>query len=168
MEKQNQTEKITVKRIGGHLHKVIPIVDQTGKILHHVIQPFQVELKFHDLFQIIVGASILVVPVAFTEEVWNLSQELPLKNLLILASISIFNIAAFVYFGFYQHHLKEHIGEYLKRVLATYGLTLLVVAIFLSIIHRCPWGVDNLLAIKRIILVAFPASMSAALSDAMK
>jgi uncharacterized membrane protein len=67
MDNQNQSEKITVKRIEGHLHKVIPIIDHTGKILHHVIQPIQVELKLRDLFQIIIGASILMVPVAFTE-----------------------------------------------------------------------------------------------------
>jgi hypothetical protein len=38
----------------------------------------------------------------------------------------------------------------------------------MTIIQQCPWGVDNLLAIKRIILVAFPASMSAAVTDAIK
>ena len=33
----------------------------------------QFELKLHDIFQIIVGAYILAVPVAFTEEVWVLN-----------------------------------------------------------------------------------------------
>ena len=43
-----------------------------------------------------------------------------------------------------------------------------VVAVLLTIIDKCPWGIDNLVAIKRVIIVAFPASMSAAVSDMLK
>jgi uncharacterized membrane protein len=39
--------------------------------------------------QIIFGASILYVPVAFTEEIWTSSAELPLMNGLFLGGISI-------------------------------------------------------------------------------
>ena len=56
----------------------------------------------------------------------------------------------------------------MKRVIATYGISLLAVGLFLTVITKCPWGVDNILAIKRIILVAFPASMAATLSDTIK
>ena len=45
---------------------------------------------------------------------------------------------------------------------------LAVVALLLTIIQKCPWGVDNILAIKRVIIVAFPASMSATVSDTIK
>jgi hypothetical protein len=45
---------------------------------------------------------------------------------------------------------------------------LLVVGLLLTIIQKCPWGTDNLLAVKRILIVAFPASMSAAVSDTLK
>ncbi len=168
MDNQNQSEKITVKRIEGHLHKVIPIVDHTGKILHHVIQPFQVEFKFHDLFQVVVGASILMVPVAFTEEVWILSEQLPIKNIAVLGLISIFIIAMFAFYSFYHASLKGHVVNYIRRVIGTYAVSLMTVAVFLTIIDKCPWGVDNFLAIKRIILIGFPASMSATISDAMK
>jgi hypothetical protein len=44
----------------------------------------------------------------------------------------------------------------------------LVVALILTIIQKCPWGVDNILALKRIAIVAFPASMSATISDTIK
>jgi hypothetical protein len=38
----------------------------------------------------------------------------------------------------------------------------------LTQIQQCPWGIDNALAMKRIIVVAFPASMSATVTDALK
>ncbi len=43
-----------------------------------------------------------------------------------------------------------------------------VVALLLTIIQKCPWGVDNLLAIKRVIIVSFPAAMSGTLSDMIR
>ena len=45
---------------------------------------------------------------------------------------------------------------------------LLVVAVLMTLIQQCPWGTDTLLAIKRVIIVAFPASMSAVATDALK
>jgi uncharacterized membrane protein len=53
-------------------------------------------------------------------------------------------------------------------VIATYLLSLVVVAILLALIDKTPWGVDNVLAIKRIIVVGFPAAMSATVADALK
>lgn len=161
-------EKFSVKRIGGHLHKIIPISDRTGEIINHVISPLMVELRLHDIMQIIVGAATLAIPVAFTEEVWNLGERLPLENVLLLSFMSFTFIALFVYYSFYRNHLKGNVFEYLKRVMATYFLSLLVVAIVLTIIEKCPWGINNILAIKRIIIVAFPASMASALSDSIK
>jgi len=81
-------EKFSVKRIGGHLHKIIPISDHTGEIINHVISPLMVELRLHDIMQIIVGAATLAIPVAFTEEVWNLGERLPLENVLLLSFMS--------------------------------------------------------------------------------
>jgi len=160
--------KGSVKRIGGYLHRVIPIADATGKILSYTLKPLMVEFRPRDLLQVIVGASILAVPVAFTEETWMLGSELPLKNVLILSFLSLLFIGLFVYFNFYRYMFREHVLEYIKRVLSIYVFSLLVVGILLTVIERCPWGTDNILAIKRILIVAFPASMSAALSDTLK
>ena len=49
-----------------------------------------------------------------------------------------------------------------------YVFSLVVVGLLLTLIQRCPWGFDNALALKRILIVAFPASMSAAVSDTLK
>ena len=160
--------RATIKRIGGYLHRVVPIFDSAGKAINYAITPIMVEFRPRDLLQVIVGASILAVPVAFTEETWRLGEKLPLRNVLSLSSLSLLFIGLFVYFNFYRRMFKEHIREYIKRVLAIYIFSLLVVGTLLTLIEQCPWGVDNLLAIKRILIVGFPASMSAAISDSIK
>jgi uncharacterized membrane protein len=53
-------------------------------------------------------------------------------------------------------------------VAITYVISLLVVAGFLTMIQKAPWEADLLLALKRTIIVAFPASMSATISDIIK
>lgn len=164
----DEKTKIKIKRIGGYLHRVVPIFDEAGKVINYTLSPFMVELRPRDLMQIIVGASILAVPVAFTEETWNLGEKLPLFNVLSLSSLSILFIALFVYYNFYRFNLKGHIFQYCKRVLSIYIFSLFVVALLLTIIQKCPWGNDNVLAIKRVLIVAFPASMSAAISDTIK
>jgi uncharacterized membrane protein len=168
MENRGKNGQPVIKRIGGYLHKVIPIKDATGKVLNYTLKPLMVEFRPRDLLQVIVGATILAIPIAFTEETWKLGEELPLANVLALAAISIIFIAAFVYFNFYRFNFKGHEVEYLKRIIATYVAALIVVGVILTIIRRCPWGTDNLLALKRIIIVTFPASMSATISDVMK
>lgn len=167
MEEQ-QKQQTKIKRIGGYLHRIIPIMDTAGKAIHYTITPLMVEFKPRDLMQVIVGASILAVPVALTEETWNLGESLPLKNVLLLSTISIVFIGAFVYFNFYRYMLKGHIVEYIKRVASIYLFSLLIVGLILTIIQKCPWGIDNILAFKRIFIVAFPSSMSAAVSDTIK
>lgn len=164
----NRTKNSTIKRIGGYLHKVVPISDKSGKVINYVLKPFMVEFKPRDVFQVIVGAALLAVPVALSEEAWDLGERLPLQNVLLLALLSMFFISSFVYFNTYRFNLKGNTFEYIKRVVCTYLLSLTVVAIVLTIIQKCPWGVDNILAIKRIILIAFPASMSATVSDTIK
>ena len=164
----NEQEKGTVRRIGGYLHRVIPIVDETGKVVQHVLKPFMVEFRPRDLMQVIVGASLLAIPMAFTGEVWELGAELPLSNVLVLSGLSVLFIALFVYFNFYRFQFKGNGVEFVKRVCAIYLFSLLVVAVLLTIIQRCPWSTDFAVALKRVLIVAFPSSMSAAISDTLK
>jgi uncharacterized membrane protein len=169
MDEDNGTMvKRTIQRVGGYLKEVLTVVDATGHIVGQTVSPLMIEFRARDVMQIVVGASILAVPVAFTEETWNLGANLPLQNVLALTAISIVFIAAFVYYNFYRYHLNQHVFEYIKRVAAIYLFSLAVVGLILTIIQKCPWGIDNLLAMKRIIIVAFPASMSAAVSDTLK
>jgi uncharacterized membrane protein len=165
---KDENQKSAIKRIGHYLYKLVPISDDSGKIISHSVIPLMVEFHPRDLMQIIVGASILAVPVAFTEETWNLGQELPLINILLLTMVSFLFIASYVYYNFYRFQLKNNIFRYILRVFSIYLFSLIVVSMILTIINRCPWKTDLLLAIKRVIIVAFPASMSAAVSDNLK
>jgi uncharacterized membrane protein len=163
-----KTPEEMVKRIGGYLHRVVPVVDATGKVLDYTLKPLMIEFKPRDVMQVVVGASLLSIPVAFTEETWVLGAELPLENVIGLSVLSVIFIGLFVYYNFYRFDFKGHVFEFVKRVGGTYFLSLLVVALLLSIINKCPWGTDAATAIKRILIVAFPASMSAAVSDSIK
>jgi uncharacterized membrane protein len=158
----------TIKRIGALLHRISPIVDGAGRIVHYVASPLMVELRRRDIMQILVGAALLAIPVGFTEEVWRLGEQLPLANVLGLAGISLTFIAAFVFFNFYRELWRAYWLEYVKRVAAIYLLSLLAVGVLLTLIEAAPWGSDSLVALKRIVIVAFPASMSAAVSDSIK
>lgn len=168
MDEKESRSKDTIRRIGGYLHRVVPVKDATGKVLHFIVKPIMVEFRPRDLMQVIVGASILAIPLAFTEETWVLGERLPLVNVVLLSLLSLLFISIFVYFNFYRFQFKEHRGEYVKRVLGIYIFSLIVVGAILTIIEKCPWTGDPLIAVKRIIVVAFPASMSATVSDMIK
>lgn len=130
MVKSQNRNPINIKRIGGYLHKAVPVLDGTGKIINYSLKPLMVEFHFRDLMQIIVGSFILAIPIAFTEEVWHLSEELPLKNIIFLSLTSLFFISFFIYFNFYKTRLKFYKIEFSKRVLATYLVSALAVAGF--------------------------------------
>lgn len=139
-------------------------------ILQKIISPLGIVLTARDVLQIVVGASILAIPVGFTEETWRLGESLPFANVIILMTISLIFIASFVYYNYYMHHhgLRKHGFEFLKRVLATYFIAFLVVGLILTVIQITPWSADFVLAFKRTAIVSFPASMSAAVADTLK
>lgn len=63
--------RASLKRINGILHRVTPLFDEAGQLVQWAVAPVMVELRLRDLLQILVGSSLLAVPVAFTEETWN-------------------------------------------------------------------------------------------------
>lgn len=127
-----------------------------------------VEFKPRDIVQVIVGSALLAVPVALAEEAWTLDENLPRTNVFILGLISILFVSTFVYFNFYRFTFKGHIFSFIKRVIGTYLISLIISAIILTVIEKCPWETDIWLAIKRIIIVTFPATMGGTLSDTIK
>lgn len=167
MDKSPNLKDSQIRRVSGRLHRIQPILDAAGKVIHYAVSPLRVELRRRDLMQIIAGSTILAVPVAFTAEVWSLGDTLPLLNVIILGVISIVLIATYVYYNFYRDLLKNYIGQFIKRVFAIYLISLILVSILLTIIQVAPWTTDFLLALKRTIIVGFPASMSATISDAI-
>ncbi|MFH1290163.1 MAG: DUF2391 family protein [Nanoarchaeota archaeon] len=138
------------------------------KIFHEIVDPLIPKFKLHDILQIIIGASILAVPIGFTEETWRLGETLPLINVLGLLLLSLFFISMFTYYQYHRHANKEHLSEFTKRVIATYFLSFVVVAIIMTLIQKAPWSGDLLLAFKRVAIVTFPSSMSAIIADTIK
>jgi len=125
------------------------------------------KLDRRDVTEIVIGALVLAFPVAVTEEVWNLSTELSLARAIIISVTSLVFISVFVQTT-YRHSLSiSSQRQLLARVLSVYGLTLLVAAAVLLAIDRLPLCSQTLVAIKRTIIVAFPASFAATVVDSL-
>lgn len=167
MNEQTRSDRYTIRRVGAILHKVYPVKDSAGKVIQYIAKPLKVELRRRDLAQILVGATVLAIPVGFTAEVWNLGVELPNLNVFILALLSVIFIALYVYFTFYRDLFQQFRFEYVKRVASIYILSLIVVAVLLTVIQAAQWNDDTLSAIRTVVIVAFPASMGAAVSNAI-
>jgi len=171
MSRQDDTSSASqpaVERIQGELHTVRSLLDQSGNVVYRVVTPLMVELRWRDVAQLIVGACVLAIPVAFTEEVWVLGEELRIVNIVGIVLTSIMFLSLFAYFIFYQNHLRGHEFDYLKRVAAAYFITFSVSALLLMLFDKCPWGTEPLIAVKRTVLVTFPACFSATLVDSLK
>jgi len=121
-----------------------------------------------DIAELIIGASVLAFPVAVTEEVWNLSEQIGLLNIIMIALVSCIFLSIFIHYVHEQKgdDLTRSIG--IKRVVVTYGITLLVCATILMLLGKFPLLSDPAIALKRVVLVAFPASFSATVVDSLR
>ena len=165
----NQTEtKRKIIRIGRYLNEIIIIKDSTGNLIHKITKPLMIEFYPRDIMQVIVGATLLAIPVTFTEETWNLGEKLPLLNVSIIGIISLIFIGLFVFYNYYRSHIKSHWTEFIKRVISTYLISIIVVGLILFLIDKAPVGPEWIITLKRIIIISFPASMSAAVADMLK
>lgn len=143
--------------------------DETKMIFKKISDPLFHEFHFKDVLQVIIGASILAIPVGFQEEVWEFGKTLPIINIFGFVIISFLFISLFTYYHYHKEHgLKKHHKHFIKRVVLTYFLAFFVVAILLTLIQKAPWQTDWILTFKRIVLVTFPASMSGTIADAIK
>lgn len=157
-----------VKRIGETLHKVTPVLDADGNILHQIVKPILVEFKWRDLMQVIVGSAFLAIPIAYSQESWDMGIDLPTSNVILLCVTSVLILGGFIYWNSYRGHIKEFRGEYFKRVIFTYLVSVLTVALLMTLVGKTQWELDILTSIKRIVIVSFPASMGATLTDLIK
>jgi uncharacterized membrane protein len=138
------------------------------ELLEGLVNPFLPKFNLTDVLQIVIGASILAVPVGFTEETWKLGESLPWINVFGLLALSLFFIILFTQFQYHKNGLKKSWPTFVKRVFFTYVLSFLVVAVIMTLIQRAPWQTDWALAIKRIIVVTFPSTMSAVVADTFR
>ena len=123
------------------------------------------KLDFEDLSQLIIGSSILSVPIAFTEEAWNLSRSIPILNLILVFLLSISFISIYAYRGIFQGIVKARLKTYFLRVIFGYLVTVFVVIIVLFALNKFPILSEPSIAIKRVVIISFPASMGAIVFD---
>lgn len=123
-------------------------------------------LRLRDFAEIVVGGSVLAFPVAVTEEVWTLSELLPLSRLLYLSSGSLLVIGLFTYQRYFANQMQGHTGRFLLRVSAVYFVTMAVSASILLALNKLT-TVETVIALKRVVIVSFPASFAATVVDGM-
>ena len=158
----------TLRRIDGRLHLIREVKGEDGTVEYRVMMPLGVEFDLRDIAEIIVGATVLAIPVGYTEEVWTLGEKLSNFNAFLICLVSVLFVAGFTYVVYYRDHIKGFEGEFVKRVLSSYSLTLAVAATILLLVNKLPLFEDPGVAIRRAILVAFPATFSATVVDSLK
>lgn len=119
----------------------------------------------HDTIQVLIGASAVAVPIAFTEEAWNMSEDLPVVNLLLIVLLSLGFCALYAFSGIYQSNVRDKVHVFVKRSMLDYGISIVVVFVVLLAINRLPLIDEPMLGLRRIIVVAFPACMGAVIVD---
>lgn len=122
----------------------------------------------HDLVQVIIGATILAVPVGFTEEVWNLSAVLPAVNIIGILAISIIFVSIFTYYHYHHISVEKYWKVFIKRVSLTYAFSFITVCILLILIGKASLSSEIIISLKRAVIVSLPASMSASIADTIK
>ena len=120
-----------------------------------------------DLAEIIIGSLVLAFPVAVTEEVWNMSSEISMTRALLISASSLLFISFFVRTTYFQETTLTSSKKIAVRVLTVYFVTLLVSAATLYVIDKLPLFDGTLVALKRTIIVAFPASFAATAVDSL-
>ncbi|NNF22957.1 MAG: DUF2391 family protein [Saprospiraceae bacterium] len=127
------------------------------------IQTFNKE----DFFQVIVGSAALTLPVAFSEESWNLSKTLPWGNIIFIIVLSLLFINLYSINSIFSGKINNRLSLFLLRTIIDYIITLIVVFIILLAINQMPVFSEPIIAFKRIIILSFPASMGGVIVDSL-
>ncbi len=121
--------------------------------------------NLEDAGQIFVGAFALAVPISFSEEAWQLGESLPTANLALLFLLSCLFLSIYAFESVYQRNINGRVTEFISRIVIAYILTIMVVALVLLCIDKLPLLDSPLVALKRVIVIAMPASMGAIIVD---
>jgi uncharacterized membrane protein len=149
------------------LHFVHYVTDENGNKMATVTGPLKVEFRLQDLVQLVAGACVMAMPIALTEEVWNLGEALSIGRTLLILIFSIFSLAAFIWGLFCGKHIMEFRWHFLRRAVSAYLITFCVAFLLLFLFDKAP--LHNLkVAFTRTIIVAFPASFAATAVDFLK
>ncbi len=120
-----------------------------------------------DASQITTGAFALAVPISFSEEAWVLGESLPAINLIFLFLLSVAFLAFFAYESVFSGDIRYRTPVFIFRVFAAYTIAGLVVGLVLLSLDKFPLFSDPSLAIRRMVVIAMPASMGAIIVDSL-
>lgn len=120
-----------------------------------------------DASQIAVGAFAMSMPIAFTQEAWQMAENLPLFNLALLATISLSFLTMYTYYSLFQGNISHRLLGYIVRIIVAYVITLSVVALVLVALDKFPIITDPTLALKRLVIISMPASLGAIIVDSL-
>ncbi|MCG2634798.1 MAG: DUF2391 family protein [Gammaproteobacteria bacterium] len=125
----------------------------------------KINFDLEDASQVAIGAFALAVPISFSEEAWSLSETLPAGNILLMVCLSVMFLALFTYEGVFQGDISYRVPVFLIRILIAYVVAGLVVALVLTALDKFPILSEPVIAVKRLIIIAMPASMGAIIVD---
>lgn len=122
------------------------------------------KVNLEDISQIVIGAAVMAVPIAFSEELWKFGETLPTLNISVLFFLSVFIQTFYTYFSIFQG------TETRKRVITlrislNYFLTFITVAVILFALNRLEVTTNFQIGFYRIIILTFPASLGAVIVD---
>ncbi|MEH6453758.1 MAG: DUF2391 family protein, partial [Psychromonas sp.] len=86
-------------------------------------------------------------------------------NLLMLFSLSVAFLCFFTYENVFQRNIRSRIIVFVFRIVIAYLMAALVVALVLLCLNKLPLFEDPITSLKRIIVIAMPASMGAIVVD---
>ena len=164
----SQQSTSEVRRVNGQLHAVQSIVDDAGNVVQNIVTPLMVEFQLRDVIQILIGACVLCIPVAFTEEVWNLGTTLSGWNAIGIVFVSLVFLGFSGYFIFARGHFRGNEWDFVKRIACAYLITLAVSSLVLFLVQNFPLVSEPSTAMTRAVLVAFPGCFSATVVDSLK
>jgi uncharacterized membrane protein len=139
--------------------------DRGGSFIDPLIAGSKV--RSADLAQMLVGALALAFPVAVTEEVWDLGSELSWPRIIMLQVGSILILGWYGSHAFHGGQIRKNLGDFITRLLIVYLMTVALSAMLLFLIDKWPITTDTGVAIRRTVIVAFPAVFSATIVDSL-
>ncbi len=96
-----------------------------------------------------------------------MAESLPTMNLVFLGLLSLLFLTLYTYYSLFQGDVERRIISYVVRIVTAYLITLVVVASVLFSLDKLPLITDTVVALKRIVIIAMPASLGAIIVDSL-
>lgn len=124
-------------------------------------------MNFEDVSQIVIGASVMAIPIAFSEELWRFGETLPSFNLTLLVLLSFIIQTLYIYSSLFQGKEKSTL-LIVSRVIINYIITFFTVSAILFVLNRLSFNYEEfIVGFKRILVLTFPASLGGVIIDGL-